>query len=104
MNIGKWRLSEAQTLTDYSLVIRQKDESENGCFNVWLSGGKKPSLFGKFDVLCFLERLVLRFGFLPITDDLVLSILAYSTSSMIKNFQMLIFSWNIFPMIEALHS
>ena len=43
-----------------SLVIRQKDESQNGC----VSGGKKYSFFGKFDVLCFLQTPVLRFALL----------------------------------------
>ena len=37
---------------------------------VCVSGGKKCSFFGKFDVLCCLERTVLRFAFLPITDDI----------------------------------
>ena len=33
--------------------------------DVYASGGKKCSLFGKFDVLCFLETPVLRFALLP---------------------------------------
>ena len=63
-------------------VIRQKGESQNGCFKktkqvkfsekrlfftTWyarVSGGKKWSFFGKFDVLCFLEIRVLRFALL----------------------------------------
>ena len=32
---------------------------------VHVSGGKKCSFFRKFDLLCFLETLVLRFAFLP---------------------------------------
>ena len=32
---------------------------------VCVSGGKKCSIVEKFDVLCFLETLVLRFGLLP---------------------------------------
>ena len=32
---------------------------------VYVSGDKKSSLFGKFDVLCFLETPVLRFALLP---------------------------------------
>ena len=45
-------------------VIRQKCESQNGFFKS-VSGGKKCSFFGKFDVLCFLEKPVLRFVLLP---------------------------------------
>ena len=36
---------------------------------VCVSGGKKCLFFGKFDVLCCLERTVLRFALLPINDD-----------------------------------
>ena len=43
---------------------RQKGESQNGFFKS-VSGGKKCSFFGKFDVLCFLEKPVLRFVLLP---------------------------------------
>ena len=32
---------------------------------VYLSGGKKYSFFGRFDVFCFLETSVLRFALLP---------------------------------------
>ena len=32
---------------------------------VYVLGGKKCSFFGKFDVLSFLETLVLRFALLP---------------------------------------
>ena len=66
-----------------SSVIRQKGESQNGCFKkkstpnfpknehlppdthtyLCVSGGKKCSLFGKFGVLYFLETPVLRFYF-----------------------------------------
>ena len=66
-------------------VIRQKGESQNGCFkkkkhvkfsekqtfltpwytHVCVLGGKKCSFFGKFDVLCFLETPVSRFALLP---------------------------------------
>ena len=69
-----------------SSVIRQKGESQNGCFKktkhakfsekqtfltpdmhtyVWLSGSKNCSFFGKFGVHCFLETPVLRFALLP---------------------------------------
>ena len=33
--------------------------------NMCISGGKKCSFFGKFDVLCFLETPVLKFVLLP---------------------------------------
>ena len=74
-------------------VIRQKGESQNGCFKkskhakfsekkkmsytppppsppnthtyVCVSGGKKCSFFGKFGVFCFVETSVLRFTLLP---------------------------------------
>ena len=61
-------------------VIKQKSESQNGCFkkinhakfsqkqtlNKYLrvSGGKKCLFFGKVGVLCFLETPVLRFALL----------------------------------------
>ena len=68
-------------------VIRQKEESQNGCFKktkhanfsekgnisyslirthtyLCSSWGKKCSFFGKFGVLCFLETPVLRFALL----------------------------------------
>ena len=71
-----------------SSVIRQKGESQNGCFKkakqstpkfpknkyflppdthmyVCVSGGKNCLLFGNFGVLCFLETPVLRFALLP---------------------------------------
>ena len=69
-----------------SSVIRQKGESQNGCFKkakqakisekqtflppdtytyVCVSGGKKCLFFGNFGVLCFLETPVLRFALLP---------------------------------------
>ena len=56
-----------------SLVIRQKGESQNGCFkkakhakiSECVSGVKKCSFFGNFGVLCFLETPVLRFALLP---------------------------------------
>ena len=46
--------------------VRQKGESQNGCFkktkhvkfsekHSCVSGGKKYSFFGKFDMICFLE-------------------------------------------------
>ena len=66
-------------------VIRQKGESQNGCFKkkstsnfpknehfsysgthtMCVSGGEKCSFFGKLDVLCFLETPALRFALLP---------------------------------------
>ena len=72
----------------YSSVIREKGESQNGCFKktrhakifrktnisypliptstyVCVSGGKKCLFFGKFGVFCFLETPVLRFCLLP---------------------------------------
>ena len=70
-----------------SSVIRQKGESQNGCFKkkkstpnfpknehflvpdphtyVCVSEGKKCSFFGKLGVLCFLETPILRFALLP---------------------------------------
>ena len=69
-----------------ALVIRQKGESENGCykktkhvkfsekrkfFTQWYAHvyvcirSKKCSFFGKFGVLCFLETPVLKFALLP---------------------------------------
>ena len=69
-----------------SSVIRQKGESQGGCFKktkhtklskkltfltpdtlaqVCVSGGKKCLFFGKFGVLCFLETPALRFALLP---------------------------------------
>ena len=69
-----------------SSVIRQKSESQNGCFKKTkhvkfsekrtflppdkhmygcVSRGKKCSFFGKFEVLCVLESSVLRFTLLP---------------------------------------
>ena len=74
------------TLYLISSVIRQKGESQNGCFKKtkhakclekrtsltpWYahvrvrSGGKKSSFFGKFGVLYFLETPVLRVAILP---------------------------------------
>ena len=67
-----------------SSVIRQKGESQNGCFkkkqsmlnfpknehffspDTHVSEGKKYSFFRKFGVLCFLETPVLRCALLPI--------------------------------------
>ena len=64
--------------SELSLVIRQRGESQNGCFKktkhvkfsekrtfLCVSGGKKCSFFAKFGVLCFLETPVLRFALLP---------------------------------------
>ena len=52
-----------------SLVIREKGESENGCFKKTKHTkvrvrirGKKFSFFGKFGLFCFLETPVLRFA------------------------------------------
>ena len=44
-----------------SSVIRQKGESQNGCFKKanHAKFSEKCSFFGKFDVLCFLENKVL---------------------------------------------
>ena len=63
-----------------SSVIRQKGESQNGCFKKAKhgkisekSGGKKCLFFGNFGVLSFLETPVLRFAFCLITDELILS-------------------------------
>ena len=70
-------------LFSVSSVIRQKGESQNGCFKkakhtsekhflplnthtcLCVSGGKKCLFFGNFGVLCFLEILVLRLALLP---------------------------------------
>ena len=58
-------------------VIRQKGESQNGCFKKRkhaifsekrtspVSGSNKYYFFGKFGALCFLETPVLRFALLP---------------------------------------
>ena len=46
-----------------SSVIRQKEKRT--FLTPCVSGGKKCSFFGKFDVLCFLETPVLRFALLP---------------------------------------
>ena len=66
-----------------SSVVRQKGESQNAYFkktkhvkfsekrsfftpwHACISGGKKWSFFGKFDLLCFLETPFLRFTLLP---------------------------------------
>ena len=47
-----------------SSVIRQKGESQNGCFKKTKHAkfSEKCSFFGKFGVLCFLETPVLRFA------------------------------------------
>ena len=50
--IGTGRVNLTEKIFHNSSVIRQKGESQNGCF-VWVSGGKKCSLFGKFGVRCF---------------------------------------------------
>ena len=83
---GKWnvhkkfRRTSGRYMNILLSVIKQKDESQNRCFKKTkhfklsekrtflihlLSGGKKCSFFGKFDVLCFLEIPVLRFALLP---------------------------------------
>ena len=52
-----------------SMVIRQKGESQNGCFkkakHAKISEKNICLFFGNFDVLCFLETPVLRFALLP---------------------------------------
>ena len=77
-----------------SSVIRQKGESQNGCFKktkqakfskkpehflppdthtyVCVSGGKKCSFFEKFGVLCFLETPLLRLALLPYYRRIIL--------------------------------
>ena len=81
-----WRQVSAEASFMNSSVIRQKGESQNGCFKktkhvkfskkrtfltpdmntyVCVSGGKKCSFFWKFGVLSFLETPVLRFALLP---------------------------------------
>ena len=73
--------SENSFPVNLSSGIRQKGESQNGCFKkakhakisekqtfltpVCVSGGKKCLFFGNFGVLCFLETPVLRFAPLP---------------------------------------
>ena len=51
----------------FSSVIRQKGESQNGCFKKTKHAkfSEKRTFFGKFGVLCFLETPVLRFALLP---------------------------------------
>ena len=76
-----------------SSVIRQKGESQNGCFTktkhakfpekqtfltpryMCVSEGKKCSFFEKFEVLCFRETPVLRFALLPYYRRLSLMII-----------------------------
>ena len=71
---------------DKSLVVREKGESQNGCYKktnhvkisekwtflpldthtwVYVTGGKKCLFFRKFGMLCFLVTPVLRFILLP---------------------------------------
>ena len=70
---------------DYEItsVIRQKGESQNGCFKktkhakfaekrMIRIGGKKCSFFGKFGVLSFLETPVSRIALLPYYRQLTL--------------------------------
>ena len=78
--------------------MRQKGESQNGCFkkakhakirtHMCVSGGKKCLFFGNFGVLCFLKTPVLRFAQLPyyrrldleillVPDDVIVSQLVY---------------------------
>ena len=68
------------------IANRQKGESQNGgncpklcenCAfsqNMWVSGGKKCSFFGKFGVLCSLVTSVLRFDLLPYYRQIALCI------------------------------
>ena len=72
-------------------VIKQKSESQNGCFKkmnhakfsqkqtfntyVRVSGGKKCLFFGKFGVFCFLETPVLRFALLPYYQQAIMEML-----------------------------
>ena len=66
---------DSQFLLENSSVIREKGESQNGCFKKrkrakfsekrTVFTGKKCSFFGKFGVRCFLETFVLRFALLP---------------------------------------
>ena len=72
-------------------VIKQKSESQNGCFKkinhakfsqkqtfntyVRVSGGKKCLFFGKVGVLCFLETPVLRFALLLYYQQAIMEML-----------------------------
>ena len=64
--------SHRQLSWPYFVDNKEKGESQNGCFektkrtmHVCVSEGNKCSFFRMFDVLCFLERPVLRFAILP---------------------------------------
>ena len=99
ISLGKLMLCESIVRLKISLafevlsVIRQKGESQNGCFKkakhakiskkkhflppdthtyVCVSGGKTCLFFGNFGVLCFLETPVLRFALLPYYRRIVL--------------------------------
>ena len=74
-----------------SSVIMQKGDSQNGHFSktkhvkfsekpTFASGGKKCSLFGKFDMLCFLETPVLRFALLRYYQRVYVSMVKYVRS------------------------
>ena len=91
-----------------SSVIRQKDESQNGCFKKtkhvkfpekqtfltsWythvhdrVSRGK-CSFFGKFGVLCFLETPVLRFALLRYYRRITVTIIIFTLLVIIKQDQ-----------------
>ena len=67
-----WYCISYKFLQYISSVIRQKAESQNGCFKKTkqVKFSKKATIrhvcfFGKLGVLCFLETLVLRFDLLP---------------------------------------
>ena len=72
-NLSSVEISLSFYLIWNSSVIRQKGESQDGCFkktkHVRFSEKrtflKKCSFFWKFDVLCFLETPVLRFALWP---------------------------------------
>ena len=89
----KWTAPSNSAYSNSS-VIRQKGESPNGHFkktkyvqfsknehflppnkhtNVCISGGKKCSFFGKFDMLCFLENPFWDSSYCCITDKLLLN-------------------------------
>ena len=59
--------SQQQDVKESSAYMPSNDALYQGWrdFQVCLSGSKKCSFFGKFDLLCFLETPVLRFALLP---------------------------------------
>ena len=86
---NKWKSFKLDNIPVSWTVIRQKGESQNGCYekikivkfsekrtfpSPWhapLRVGKKCTFFGKFDVLCFLVTSVLKLARFEITDGVM---------------------------------